>query len=410
MNGEAASVSMAARMTAPALSRLLDHIDRGLAFGAIEATLPNGSRRTLGGHAPGPVAIVELRQWRALWRLLRSGSIGWYQAWENGEWASPDPVPLFDLFMRNRATLGEAGRARGLSRLIKRIAHWWRRNSRSGARRNIEYHYDLGNDFYSLWLDPSMTYSSALFDEPIDPAEPLEAAQRRKIEAMLARLEMKPGDHLFEIGSGWGGLAKVAANDHGLDVTSITLSPSQKAFAEERLARAGLADRSRFPLLDYRDARGQYDGLASVEMVEAVGREYWEDYLAAIHRLLKPGARAAIQYIAIADDIFDAYATSADFIQNYIFPGGMLLSERVFRAIAEKLGFEWRDRRTFGSHYAETLRRWRERFDVAVAEGLLPKQFDSRFIGLWRYYLMYCEGGFRGDGITVAQVTLVKKG
>lgn len=397
-------------IAASLFNRILDRIDAGLDAGGIDARLPDGSRRMLGGRTPGPMAVVELRRWRALLRLARSGSVGWYEAWRDGDWASPDPVPLFDLFMRNRDSLGEAGRARGLSRLIKRIRHWLRRNHRVGARRNIEYHYDLGNDFYALWLDPGMAYSSAIFAEPISPTEPLEAAQHRKIEAMLARLDLKPGERLFEIGSGWGGLAEVAARDHGLDVTGITLSPRQRDFAEARVAQAGLTGRARFELVDYRDARGRYDGVASVEMVEAVGREYWGDYLAAIHRLLKPGGRAAIQYISIADEIFDAYAASVDFIQRYIFPGGLLLSERIFRAIAERTGFEWRDRAGFGLHYAETLRRWRERFDQVVASGSMPDKFDSDFIGLWRFYLMYCEGGFRGGGIDVAQVTLVKPG
>jgi cyclopropane-fatty-acyl-phospholipid synthase len=406
--GSNAEGTAASRFVAPLFHRMLDRIDSGLEAGAIEASLPDGTRRVLGGRTPGPVAIVDLRHWTALLRLARSGSVGWYDAWRRGEWASPDPVPLFDLFMRNRVPLGEVARARGLSRLAKRIGHALRRNDRRGARRNIEFHYDLGNDFYCLWLDPTMTYSSAIFAEPIGPAEPFEDAQTRKIEALLARLDLKQGERLFEIGSGWGGLVEVAARDHGLDVTGITLSPSQKALADHRMAAAGLDGRARFKLVDYRDARGQYDGLVSVEMVEAVGREYWADYLAAIHRLLKPGGRAAIQYIMIADDIFDAYAGSVDFIQRYVFPGGLLLSESAFRDIAERTGFEWRDRSGFGLHYAETLRRWRERFDAVVTSGELPKKFDSEFIGLWRYYLMYCEGGFRGGGIDVAQVTLVK--
>lgn len=404
-----AKTGVGGTLLAPLFHRILDRIDAGLAAGAIEARLPDGQTRILGGRAPGPVAEITLRRWRALWRLVRSGSIGWYQAWERGEWDSPDPVPIFALFMLNRTTLGETGRARGFSRIAKRIDHALRRNDRRGARRNIEFHYDLGNEFYALWLDRTMTYSSALFAEPIDPSEPLETAQTRKIEAMLARVALAPGERLFEIGSGWGGLAEVAAGDHGIDVTGITLSPQQKAFAERRIADAGLSQRARFELVDYRDAQGQYDGLVSVEMVEAVGREYWGDYLAAIHRLLKPGARAAIQFIAIADEIFANYARNADFIQRYIFPGGLLLSERAFRELAEKIGFEWHDRTGFGLHYAETLRRWRERFDAAVEAGRLPQRFDKRFVGLWRYYLMYCEGGFRGGGIDVAQVTLVRK-
>lgn len=390
--------------------RLLDRIDTGLDMGAIEAWLPDGSRRVLGARAPGPVAEIALRSWTALLRLARSGSVGWYDAWVRGEWASPDPVPLFELFMRNRRSLGETGRARGLYRRLVKLQHWLRRNHRAGARRNIEFHYDLGNDFYALWLDASMTYSSARFAEPISAEEAIEAAQARKIATMLDRLALKPGDRLVEIGSGWGALAEAAARDHGARVTGITLSPSQKAYAEQRIARASLQDRVGFELVDYRDARGQYDALVSVEMVEAVGQEYWEDYLAAIHRLLRPGGRAAIQYILIDDAIFDGYAASADFIQTYIFPGGMLISEPRFRAIAERLGLAWHNRESFGLHYAETLKRWRVKFDQLVEEGRLPSSFDARFVDLWRYYLMYCEGGFRGQGIDVAQVTLVKTG
>ncbi|WP_425502708.1 class I SAM-dependent methyltransferase [Sphingobium boeckii] len=398
-----------ARLLAPLFHRILDRIDRGLDAGELEGWLPDGSVRLLGGRAPGPKVIVKLKSWMALVRLIRSGSAGWYLAWEKGEWSSPDPVSLFDLFMRNRAGLGGTARARGLSRLAKRIGHALRRNDRKGARRNIEFHYDLGNDFYSAWLDKTMSYSSALFDEALLESEPLEAAQSRKIHALLDRLALRPDDRLIEIGCGWGGLAEVAARDYGVDVTGITLSIEQKRFAELRMAGAGLGPKTRFELVDYRDAKGQYDALASVEMVEAVGREYWETYLRALHGLLKPGGRAAIQYISIADDVFESYAESMDFIQAYVFPGGMLMSESRFRALVEKTGFEWEDRRGFGLHYAETLRRWRVNFDAAAALGRLPAQFDRRFINLWRYYLMYCEGGFRGGGIEVAQVTLIKR-
>jgi len=400
----------AARLLAPLFHRILDRIDRGLDAGEIEGWLPDGTVRLLGGRVPGPKAVVKLRSWKALARLVRSGSAGWYLAWEKGEWASPDPVPVFDLFMRNREGLGDTGRARGVSRLLKRLRHALRRNDRRGARRNIEFHYDLGNDFYTQWLDETMSYSSALFAEPIAASEPLAAAQGRKIHALLDRLDLSPGDRLIEIGCGWGGLAEVAARDYGAEVTGITLSTEQKRFCETRMREAGLGERTRFELVDYRDARGQYDALASVEMVEAVGRQYWGAYLHALHRLLKPGGKAAIQYISIADDIFEGYAESVDFIQAYVFPGGMLLSESRFRALAEAAGFVWQDRTGFGLHYAETLKRWRENFDAAVAQGRLPAQFDVRFVNLWRYYLMYCEGGFRGGGIDVAQVTLVKAG
>lgn len=397
-----------ARLLAPGFRRVLDRIDAGLEHGAIDARLPDGERRMLGGRGPGPVAIVEIKSWRALVRLLTTGSVGWYRGWAEGEWASPDPVPLFDLFMRNRDGLGGTGRARGPARLVNYLLHLMRRNNRNGARRNIAFHYDLGNDFYSAWLDPDMTYSSAIFAEPISAAEPLEQAQHRKIGLLLDRLQLKPGDRLLEIGCGWGSLIEVAAGERGAQVTGITLSEEQKAFAEKRLAAAGLADKVAIELCDYRDVQGQYDAVASVEMVEAVGAAYWPAYMQAIARTLKPGGRAAIQFIAIDDAIFESYAGNADFIQAYIFPGGLLISESRFRAAAEAAGLSWEDRRGYGFHYAETLKRWRDRFDAAVAEGRLPAGFDDRFVTLWRYYLMYCEGGFRGGGIDVAQVTLVK--
>lgn len=393
-----------ATLLTPLLRKLLDRIDAGLAEGAIEVTLPGGKPRRLGGRAPGPVAVVEIRSWRALWRLATAGSVGWYEAWQAREWTSPDPVPLFDLFMRNRATLGDAGRAHGFTRLAKRAWHWLQRNDRDGARRNIAYHYDLGNDFYAPWLDASMTYSSALF---ADPGMALEAAQQAKLAAILDRTGTAPGDRILEIGCGWGSFAEAAARG-GRRVHGITLSTEQKAHVESRMAAAGL-DGVEVSLTDYRDVAGSYDAVASIEMVEAVGQEFWPAYLGAIARALKPGGRAAIQYIAIDDAIFEAYARNVDFIQTYVFPGGMLLSENRFRAIAAEQGLRWHDRHAFGLDYAETLKRWRERFDVAVATGRIPSEFDPHFIDLWRYYLMYCEGGFRGGGIWVAQVTLIKE-
>ncbi|RHW16925.1 class I SAM-dependent methyltransferase [Sphingomonas gilva] len=391
----------------PLFQKMLDRIDRGLETGAVEATLPDGRTRLLGGRAPGPVAIVGLASWRALVRLAFDGSAGWYVAWAKGEWTSPDPVPLFDLFMRNRVPLGASGRPKGWPRLMRRARHWLRRNDRGGARRNIAFHYDLGNDFYAAWLDPTLSYSSAIF---ADPAEPLTDAQLRKMERLAGRLDLKPGSRVLEIGCGWGALACHMAKEHGAHVTALTLSPSQRAVAVAAAEAQGVADRVSIELTDYRDATGSYDAVASVEMVEAVGRQYWPAYLDAIAARLRPGGRAAIQYIMIQDDVFEAYARSVDFIQAYVFPGGMLLSESRFRALAEARGLEWRDRHGFGLDYAETLRRWRIAFDTAVEEGRLPHEFDRDFVDLWRYYLMYCEGGFRGGGIDVAQVTLVKKG
>ncbi|WEK43923.1 MAG: cyclopropane-fatty-acyl-phospholipid synthase [Candidatus Sphingomonas colombiensis] len=389
-----------ARVVAPLFHRILDRIDAGLALGAIESTLPDGTCRLLGGRGDGPIAIVNVHRWRALGRLIVAGSVGWYEGWAAGDWSSPDPVPIFDLFMRNRATLGRVARAKSGARFAGRMFQALRRNDRAGAKRNIAAHYDLGNDFYAQWLDPSLTYSSALFA----PGDTLEQAQHRKLVTILQRTGAAPGDRILEIGCGWGSFALTAARA-SVAVDAITLSAEQKAVVERRTAGLPVT----VSLTDYRDVTGIYDGVASIEMVEAVGEKYWPEYLATIARVLKPGGRAAIQLISIADDVWEAYARNLDFIRRYIFPGGILISESRFRALAEANGLAWRDRAGFGADYAETLRLWRVAFDAAVAEGRLPARFDQKFIDLWRYYLMYCEGGFRGGGIDVAQVTLVRE-
>jgi cyclopropane-fatty-acyl-phospholipid synthase len=396
-----------ARLVARHFHGLIDRIDTGIVSGRIEAMLPDGSFRIVGGQEPGPVAKITLNRWRALVRLVRSGSVGWYQAWEKGEWESPDPVLIFDLFMRNRMSLGNMGRSSGLSRVARLALHMLNRNNRRGARRNIIAHYDLGNDFYRTWLDATMSYSSAIFADPINAKERLEQAQHRKVAHLVDRLALKPGSHVLEIGCGWGYLSRYCAK-MGHQLTAITLSPSQKRWAEEAAGAEGVSPDYR--LCDYRDVTGQFDAIASVEMVEAVGEAYWPAYLDVIARSLKPGGRAAIQFIGIDDAIFEGYAASVDFIQAYIFPGGMLLSEKRFRALAEARGLKWEAPSYFPLHYAETLKRWRARFDEAAEAGKLPTQFDPHFRNLWRYYLMYCEGGFRGGGITVGQVTLVKEG
>lgn len=390
-------------LAAKQFHRLLDRIDLGLEQGSLHAILPDGTQRMLGGRVPGPDCKVELVRWRALLRLMTGGSAGWYRAWARGEWTSPDPVPLFALFMANAVALGKVARPHGPARWFGQAVHWARRNSRSGSRRNIAFHYDLGNDFYALWLDRSMQYSSALFRDPDDRIESLERAQQRKVDAILDRLDLREGSRLLEIGCGWGGLAEQAMERCAIHYDGLTLSVEQADYARDRLGSG-----ANILLRDYRDADGQYDAIASVEMVEAVGQAYWPAYLDAIARLLKPGGRAAIQYILIDDAIFERYARAADFIQTYIFPGGMLISESRFRALAQERGLQWRDVQRFGIHYAETLRRWRERFDRAIDQALLPASFDQHFVDLWRYYLSYCEGGFRGGGIDVAQVTLIK--
>ncbi len=387
----------------PFFHRQLDRLDRGIGEGSLEVFTPDRQARLLGGGAAGPAALVTLHSWRALLRLATGGSAGWYEAWDRGEWSSPDPVQLFALFGRNRTGLAAQARSRGLSLLPRRWMHWMRRNHRGGSRKNIAFHYDLGNDFYTRWLDPGMSYSSALFR---DMDEALEAAQERKLQAILDRTATRPGDTILEIGCGWGSFAELALRQ-GRKLHGITLSTEQKAWAEARTA--GM-EGARFGLTDYRDVTGQYDAVASIEMAEAVGREYWPAYVAAIARALKPGGRAALQVITFDEAMFEGYARNVDFIQTYVFPGGMLLKESEFRALAEAEGLEWRDRQAFGLDYAETLRRWRESFDAAAAAGLLPPQFDDRFVRLWRYYLMFCEGGFRGGGIDVIQLTLVKRG
>ena len=396
----ATGAGVVGRIAAPAFAAVLDRLDERLELGGIEATLPDGSHRRIGFRAPGPVAIVRLHNWMPLVRLATSGSVGWYKAWAAGEWTSPDPVPLFELFMANAVALGDVARAKGPMRWVNSLAHRLRDNGVARARENIAAHYDLGNDFYAAWLDPSMTYSSARFM----PGDTLEEAQHRKNEMLLDRLDLKPGQRLLEIGCGWGTLA-IAAAKRGVDVVGLTLSAEQKHYADEMISKADLGNRCSIRLDDYRAINEQFDSIASVEMVEAVGERWWPAYLDCIHRNLVPGGKAALQFISIDHRLFDAYSSSADFIQAYIFPGGMLLNEPRFQSLASNRGLTWTDREGFGQDYAETLSIWCSQYDQAVSAGRLA-DFDDEFHNLWRYYLMYCEGGFRGRGIDVAQVTL----
>jgi cyclopropane-fatty-acyl-phospholipid synthase len=392
-----------ARLSAPAITRVLDQIDRRLECGGLETTLPDGSRRRLGFRAAGADAVVHISSWMALVRLATSGSVGWYKAWTLGEWSSPDPVAIFELFSANSRPLGDIGRAKGPFRWVNALAHRLRDNAPRKAKQNIAAHYDLGNDFYSAWLDPSMTYSSARF-AAADAS--LEEAQLNKIHTLLDRLDLKPGQRLLEIGCGWGTLAIEAAK-RGASVVGLTLSSEQKDWAERKIAEAGLSDRIEIRLQDYRFTSEQFDAVASVEMVEAVGQRWWGAYLDSIARNLKTGGRAALQFISIRHDMFEGYARNADFIQTYIFPGGCLLDEPQFAELARERGLSWEAREGFRLDYAETLRRWRARYNDAVAGGALDG-FAEPFHDLWRYYLMYCEGGFRGGAIDVAQATMVR--
>jgi len=401
--GFATGGGLIARAVAPAIERVLEDVDRRLERGGLDATLPDGSSRSLGFRGKGPRAVVHLSSWMALVRLATSGSVGWYKAWTLGEWSSPDPVTLFELFSANAAPLGDTGRAKGPFRWVNALAHRLRDNAPGKARKNIAAHYDLGNDFYSAWLDPTMTYSSARFS---GRGQKLEAAQLNKIRTLLDRLNLKPGQRLLEIGCGWGTLAIEAAK-RGAQVVGLTLSTEQKAWAERKIAEAGLSDRIEVRLQDYRETAEQFDAVASVEMVEAVGQRWWGAYLDSIARNLKGGGRAALQFISIRHELFDRYARNADFIQTYIFPGGCLLDESQFAELARQRGLSWQQREGFRLDYAETLKRWRARYDEAVSRGALHG-FAQPFHDLWRYYLMYCEGGFRGGAIDVAQATMVK--
>jgi len=385
-----------ARLFSGGFHKMLDSFDRSLEKGSLLVRLPDGTVRMLGGRNAGFAAEIALHDWRALLRLATGGSAGFYQAWEAGEWESRDPVALFALVVDNSDTMGETGRAKGPWRLAAKFLHWLNRNTREQAERNIHAHYDLGNDFYGAWLDPTMSYSSGLDYGAMG----LEAAQHRKWERLAERL----GDPatLLEIGCGWGALSNYFAS-RGSKVTGISLSDEQLEWA-----RRTCAEGIEFRHQDYRDVSGQYDGIVSVEMVEAVGRKYWPTFFDCLARNLKPGGRAAIQFIAMRDDLFEGYARNADFIQAYIFPGGMLIRTSEFRRLAAERGLSWEDQEDFGLDYAETLKAWRINFDRAAEEGRLPAGFDERFIRLWRFYLMYCEGGFRGGGITVSQATLVK--
>jgi len=388
------------KLFAPGFGAIVNAVDAGLERGSMLAHLPDGTTRLLGGRAPGFDVQIEVRDWRALLRLATSGSIGWYQAYEAGEWECADLVSLYALMGDNARTLGHTARPSGPFKWAARLAHRFNRNNRAGSERNISAHYDLGNDFYSAWLDPSMTYSSALGLDGAAGEAALAQGQQAKIDALIARLGT-PED-VLEIGCGWGTLADSLAKT-GANVTAISLSDEQLAYAREHKAPG-----VNFEKRDYRDVQGQYGAIASCEMVEALGREYWPTFMDAVASNLKPGGRASVQYISMAQDLFETYANTTDFIQAYVFPGGLLIKTSEFRELAEARGLTWSDQTDFGLDYAETLRIWRISFDRAVEEGRLPAGFDARFVKLWRTYLAYCEAGFRCRNVDVHQVTLVK--
>jgi cyclopropane-fatty-acyl-phospholipid synthase len=393
------------RLVSAGPDRLLRQFDRYLKMGMITVTLPGGQVRRIGGHAPGPHAVVTLHNWRPIRRLIAGGSTAFARSYIEGDWDAVDLADLFHLFAANRNTVAASVRGTVWSRMINQMKHTLRENHLMGSQANIGFHYDLGNAFYREWLDPSMTYSSAIYGEGDNS---LEQAQTRKIRRLLDLLGVKPGDHILEIGCGWGGFAEIAARDYQARVTGITLSTEQLAYARERIEKAGLSDRVHFELIDYRHVEGQFDHVASVEMFEAVGEKYWRTFMDKVHAVLKPGGKAALQIITIDEAMFEAYRRGADFIQTYIFPGGMLPSVERLRKVADSAQLMWERADGFGQHYARTLREWLVAFEAAFEAGRLPPGFDDTFRRIWRYYLTYCEGGFRGESIDVQQIVLAK--
>jgi len=369
--------------------------------GRLEFRLPDGRRFRAEGAAQGPLAEIHVQDGDVFARLIREGDLGFCEAYLEGGWTSPDLMALMDLLQTGNNEVLDGFPGFAMLRAYERLRFWLHGNSRRQAKRNIAAHYDLGNDFYRLWLDDSMTYSSALFTTG---QESLETAQEAKYASLLARIGARPGDHLLEIGCGWGGFAEYAGR-RGLRVTCLTISKAQHAYAQARMARIGLADRVTIKLQDYRDETGVYDGIASIEMFEAVGEKYWPVYFNTLHARLKPGAKATLQIITIGDDRFHIYRKSVDFVQKYIFPGGMLPSPTALLAAIERAGLQRVSSVEFGQSYSLTLRRWFERFNARSAD-VQAMGFDDRFRRMWNLYLTSCAGAFQGGNCDVTQVTL----
>ncbi|HZV94075.1 MAG TPA: cyclopropane-fatty-acyl-phospholipid synthase family protein [Caldimonas sp.] len=389
--------------SAPAAARAVLALLGNLRHGTLEVRLPDGSMLHFGGDpASGPRAAISLRNWNVCAAAMKLGDIGFAESFIAGDWTSPDLPSLLEVFTTNRDEVEAMLYGTWWGSLLYRARHLLRRNSRRGSKKNIHAHYDLGNDFYRQWLDPTMSYSSAWFDG--DRSGDLVEAQRAKSRRALAQCGVGAGDRVLEIGCGWGALAELAGREFGAEVTGVTLSGAQLDWASRRVAAAGVAADLR--LQDYRDIDdGPYDAIVSIEMFEAVGREYWRDFFDVVRSRLRPGGRACVQTITIRDDLFDRYVRSTDFIQQYIFPGGLLPSRREFRAAAGSAGLRIEGELEFGLDYATTLRHWRERF--LAEEGAVRRLgFDTRFIRIWEFYLAYCEAAFASRNTSVVQFTL----
>jgi cyclopropane-fatty-acyl-phospholipid synthase len=371
-----------------------------LAEGSLVITTPNGVRVANPGAGPGPAAEVVLHRWRALRRLALRGDLGLAEAYIDGDWDSPDLAALLELGARNIAVADAHSDGVWLFGAVRKLWHRLQANTKRGSRRNIEAHYDLGNAFYAAWLDDDMTYSSGIF---AGPETSLEQAQAAKQDRVIDLLKLRGGEHILEIGCGWGALARRLAVETKTKVTGITLSPSQAKIAEAKLA--GLPAEIR--LQDYRDMQSTFDRIVSIEMLEAVGAAYWPAYFERLSACLAPGGRAVLQVISIAEDRFDMYLRRPDFIQLHIFPGGMLPTVEIMGREIAKAGLKLESLERFGESYAQTLATWAHRFEDAW-EILRHQGFDERFRRKWRYYLKYCEAGFRAQSIDVGLYAVVK--
>ena len=387
-----------------ALRTVFEVASRGWTFGALTLALPSGQQLRLTGKEAGPQAALILHDYRCLRRMLSGAGVGFAEGYMAGEWDTPDLHALLEVLALNLDRLEALVKANPAVRLVNAIGHALNRNSRKGSRRNIEAHYDLGNTFYAKWLDPTLSYSSALY-ERFD--QPLSEAQTNKYAALARRMELKPEHHVLEIGCGWGGFAEFAAMQVGAKVTGITISPAQFEVARRRMFERGLSERADIRLVDYRDVEGRFDRIASIEMFEAVGERYWPAYFGKIAQALKDGGRAGLQIITIKDELFRDYRAQVDFIQKYVFPGGMLPSEARLREEVRRARLAWQGVNRFGSHYAHTLTQWAGRFQQAW-DDIAPLGFDERFRRLWCFYLSYCRAGFITGRTDVIQLTLAK--
>jgi len=374
---------------------------RNLRQGSVRIALPDGRVFRLEGKTQGAVGEIIVRNNAVFARIARDGQLAVAESYMDGDWDTPDLIALLDILLPSNDAFARQMRGAGLVRAYERIRHWLRNNSRGQARRNISHHYDLGNDFYSQWLDESMTYSSALFSRD---DQTLEDAQRAKYAAICDGIGVRQGDSVLEIGCGWGGFAEYAARERGATVTGLTISRAQHDFAAARMQRLGLNDRVDIVMRDYRDERGRYDGIASIEMFEAVGESYWPTYFETVHGRLKSGGKAALQIITIRDDLFSHYRKHVDFIQKYIFPGGMLPSAKALAEQAARVGLKQVQSFDFAPSYSRTLRIWMEDFNAKWAH-IRQFGFDERFKRMWNFYLASCAAGFAGDQIGVVQNT-----